>query len=137
MTTEEPDTTTIQPAVAWPSYELDHARAEVVALRMLVEGATLSRVRQRTRLGWEHIYRLADVVREEARTPAAPRNVLRDRRPRRPARIRVVEPRQEELPQPTGTEDAPDNQDAMHGPREPDTPVAARAEPEQLALICV
>ncbi|MFB6881250.1 hypothetical protein ACFCY8_10490 [Streptomyces noursei] len=139
MTNDETDTATVQPAAAWPSYEEDHAQAELAALRMLVAKASLSSVRQRTGLSWAHIYRLATLVNEEARDPAVPRNVLRDPRPRRPARIQVVEPHQESLPEPADTDGAPASKGTVTGPPEtqPEPPATSPAEPEQLSLMCV
>ncbi|MFJ8676707.1 hypothetical protein [Streptomyces sp. NPDC093589] len=156
MTNDETDKATIQPAVAWPSYQEGHAHAELAALRMLVDQVPLTSIRRRTKLSWAHIHRLAEVVSEESRNPAVPRNVMRQPRRRRPARVRVIEPHQEALPEPPEPPepsepsepaepadsiepgDAPAIQTT---PRPPETPpemlAAPLAVPEQLSLLCV
>ncbi|GGX53126.1 hypothetical protein [Streptomyces noursei] len=128
----------VKPASKWPKYEESHAQAEIVALRMLVAGATDRSVRQRTNLSWAHIHRLAVLVAEEASDPVAPRNVMRNPRPLRPARIRVVTPRQETSPDPAAPEAPPASQDTRKQPSETQVPTSAASptEPEQLSLLC-
>ncbi|MFH0246169.1 hypothetical protein ACGRHY_27975 [Streptomyces sp. HK10] len=126
---------TVQPAATWPTYEADHARAELAAMQMLVAGTPLPRIKQRTHLSWAHLKRLAELVAEEAQNPAKPRNVLRDRRPRRPARIRVV-------PKPahgliSESNDIPKSESTASPPPEPRALVDADSKPEQLSLICI
>ncbi|MEU6331490.1 hypothetical protein ABZ851_30065 [Streptomyces sp. NPDC047049] len=139
MTNDEADKATIQPAVAWPSYQEGHAHAELAALRMLVEKVPLTSIRRRTKLSWAHIHRLAELVSEESRNPAVPRNVMREPRRRRPARVRVIEPHQEALPEPAEPEDVPVSQTTTQRPPEtpPEMHAAALAVPEQLSLLCV
>ncbi|MFJ1742620.1 hypothetical protein ACIOG4_28590 [Streptomyces microflavus] len=114
---------TVQPARAWPSYEADHARAELAALRMLCARAPMHHIRTRTRLSWAHIHRLAELVAEDSAAPA-PRNVIRDRRTSRPARVRVVRPRRSAPP-------AAGEEDRTAGP----SAKPPEREPEQLAFI--
>lgn len=141
MTTDETtDTTTatVQPAAAWPNYEADHARKELAAMKMLCDGASLRTVQLRTRLSWAQVRALADVVAEDAATPP-PRNVLRDRRPHRAARIRVVPrpPAQEPADDPP----SPDTTEQLSLLPEQEAPraetCAPAAEPEQLSLMCL
>ncbi|WP_431983915.1 hypothetical protein [Streptomyces qinglanensis] len=96
----------------------------------------------RTRLSWAHIRRLSDLVAEEAKNPTTPRNVLRDRRRTRPARVRVVEPRQDVLPSPADT-DEPTTTGGPHQPPHQQANAHEKAiaspepEPEQLSLMCI
>ncbi|MFI7087713.1 hypothetical protein ACIBUR_29465 [Streptomyces anulatus] len=141
MTTDEtkPEKAKVQPARAWPTYEADHAHAELAALRMLCAGAPLRHIRTRTRLSWAHIHRLAKLVAED-RAPV-PRNVIRDRRSLRPARVRVVQ-RHRPIPPAAassaawapgdaGEEDGTSGPSARSSERTPEV----LTEPEQLALI--
>nr|WP_258404959.1 hypothetical protein [Streptomyces sp. FR1] len=140
--TTDDTTTTIQPAAPWPNYEADHARKELAAMQMLCNGASLRTVRLRTQLSWAQVKALAEVVAEDAKTPP-PRNVLRDPRPHRAARIRVVprrpapEPAQEpadEVPS-TDTTEQLSLLPEQEAPREKSH--APVAEPEQLSLMCL
>ncbi|EGX54589.1 MULTISPECIES: hypothetical protein [Streptomyces] len=147
MTTDDTPTTdetitTVQPAAPWPNYEADHARKELAAMKMLCDGASLRTVRLRTQLSWAQVRALAEVVAEDATTPP-PRNVLRDRRPHRAARIRVV-PRR---PAPESAQESADEVQStdtteqlsllpeQEDPREKG--YAPVAEPEQLSLMCL
>ncbi|WP_070018793.1 hypothetical protein [Streptomyces nanshensis] len=73
----EPGTATIQPARTWPQYNVDRARAELIAMEMLLRGASHFRVRQTTKLSSRNVRRLAQLLAEEAMDPPAPRNVCR------------------------------------------------------------
>ncbi|MEV7887471.1 hypothetical protein ACWD3I_25800 [Streptomyces sp. NPDC002817] len=143
MTTEDTPTTdetptTVQPAAAWPNYETDHARKELAAMKMLCAGASLRTVRLRTQLSWAQVRALAEVVAEDATTPP-PRNVLRDPRPHRAARIRVVPrpPVQEPAddPPPTDTTEQLSLLPEEKAPRE--EAYVTASEPEQLSLMCL
>lgn len=136
-TTDE-TTTTVQPAAAWPNYETDHARKELAAMRMLCDGASLRTVKLRTQLSWAQIRALADVVAEDANTPP-PRNVLREPRPHRAARIRVVPrpPAQAPTDDPPSTDSTEQlsllpKQEALR-----EEACAPAAEPQQLSLMCL
>ncbi|WP_019061508.1 hypothetical protein [Streptomyces prunicolor] len=143
MTTDEQPTTdettaTVQPAAAWPNYESDHARKELSAMRMLCDGASLRTVKLRTQLTWPQVRALAELVAEDAKTPP-PRNVLRDARPHRAARIRVVPrpPAQAPADDPpsTDTTEQLNLLPEQEAPREEDC--APAAAPEQLSLMCL
>ncbi|MEV1040436.1 hypothetical protein AB0J01_27855 [Streptomyces sp. NPDC050204] len=108
---------TVQPAAAWPVFEEGHAQAEMAALHMLCNGASLRSIRLRTRLTYPAINRLALVVAEEAKNPARPRNVLRDRRP---ARIRGAKAPPPPAPEPEQLE--ADIGPAATPPKQPETP---------------
>ncbi|MFG3429410.1 hypothetical protein [Streptomyces californicus] len=74
---ETSDKVTIQPARLWPVYNVSRARAEIIAIEMLTHGASRLRVRHSTKLSHREVQRLARLVAEEARSPAAPRIVCR------------------------------------------------------------
>lgn len=86
-TAEETDSITVLPAPLWPVYNVDRARAELLAFELLTKGASYRRVRQATRLSPANIRRLANLAAEEAANPVTPRIVGRS-----PARVRVRNP---------------------------------------------
>ncbi|MFI8932488.1 hypothetical protein ACIG3E_33095 [Streptomyces sp. NPDC053474] len=91
MTDNHPtNSTTIRPAAAWPTFEADHARAELEAMKLLCARVPMRNVTVRTGLRMAHVRWLAKLVAEDATTPA-PRNVLRHPRRPRAARIRVID----------------------------------------------
>ncbi|MDJ0342824.1 hypothetical protein QMK19_23250 [Streptomyces sp. H10-C2] len=71
-------TRTVMPARSWPVYELGRARAEIVAMDMLLRGVSRTRIRHSTKLSLFSIARLADLIAEEADQPPMPRNVCRN-----------------------------------------------------------
>ncbi|MEY9840579.1 hypothetical protein [Streptacidiphilus sp. EB103A] len=81
---EEPGSrsVTIQPARAWPVYEVDHARAELLALQLLSTGYSVFRVAHQTRLSKREVRRLSAIVADEAADPRPPKIVGRS--PARP-----------------------------------------------------
>ncbi|MEU8971287.1 hypothetical protein AB0D11_18790 [Streptomyces monashensis] len=77
---------------AWPaatrlSHEPSHPQGELAALEMLVAGMPQRHVKLHTRLSRSQVGSLAKIVTVETAEPAQPPNVIRDRHPRRPARI--------------------------------------------------
>ncbi|MYZ38132.1 MULTISPECIES: hypothetical protein [unclassified Streptomyces] len=70
--------TTVAPARAWPVYNVERARAELIAMELLTRGVSQVRIRHSTRLSRKNISRLAALVAEEAKKPPAPRNVCRN-----------------------------------------------------------
>ncbi|MFI1530736.1 hypothetical protein [Streptomyces griseus] len=74
---ETSDTVTIQPARLWPVYNVNRARAELIAIEMLTHGVSRFRVCHSTKLSRREVQRLARLVAEEGRSPAAPRIVCR------------------------------------------------------------
>ncbi|MFE7484949.1 hypothetical protein [Streptomyces sp. NPDC057552] len=74
---ETSDTVTIQPARLWPVYNVSRARAELIAIEMLTHGVSRFRVCHSTKLSRREVQRLARLVAEEGRSPAAPRIVCR------------------------------------------------------------
>ncbi|MFB8401211.1 hypothetical protein [Streptomyces sp. NPDC055912] len=81
---------TIQPARPWPVYNVSRARAEILAIEMLTQGASYQRVRYSTGLSPKNVRRLARLVAEEAASPVSPRIVCRTpARPGSAARPRV------------------------------------------------
>lgn len=76
-TSEETEKVTVLPARPWPVYNVDRARAELIAIEMLTRGASDLRVRHATRLSLKNISRLKTLVAEEAKNPATPRIVCR------------------------------------------------------------
>ncbi|MER0477310.1 hypothetical protein ABR737_02850 [Streptomyces sp. Edi2] len=83
-TAEATEKVTVLPARPWPVYNVDRARAELIAIEMLTRGASYRKVRHATGLSPRNVKRLQNLVAEEAANPAAPRIVCRT-----PARIRV------------------------------------------------
>ncbi|MFG2211038.1 hypothetical protein [Streptomyces sp. NPDC048638] len=86
-THQETEKVTVLPARPWPVYNVDRARAELIAIEMLTRGASYLRVRHATGLSPKNVRRLANLVAEEAENPATPRIVCRT-----PARIKVRTP---------------------------------------------
>jgi hypothetical protein len=75
---------TIQPARPWPIYNVDRAKAELIAMELLTRGLSQYRVRIMTKLSGKEVRRLAGVVADDAKNPPAPRLAGRT-----PARIKV------------------------------------------------
>ncbi|GLF98075.1 hypothetical protein [Streptomyces yaizuensis] len=78
---------TIQPARLWPVYNVDRAKAELIAMELLTQGLSQYRVRIMTKLSSKNVRRLAGIVAEDAKSPMAPRLAGRT-----PARITVRSP---------------------------------------------
>ena len=76
-TEAESTTTTVMPARVWPQYNVDRARAEIIAMELLTKGMSTYRVKHVTRLSSRAVRRLANLVAEEAKNPVLPRNVCR------------------------------------------------------------
>lgn len=74
---EDVEKVTIRPAEPWPVYNVDRARAEIIAMDLLTRGFSPYRVRHMTKLSSYNVRRLATIVAEEAASPAAPRIVCR------------------------------------------------------------
>lgn len=74
---EATEKVTVLPARPWPVYNVDRARAELIAIEMLTRGASYLRVRHATGLSPKNVRRLQNLVAEEAMNPAAPRIVCR------------------------------------------------------------
>lgn len=130
---ETPTKVTVKPARPWPVFEEDHAKAELAALKMLSTGHSERAVAQhfRKHLSYAQIRALAQIVAEEAAHPVQPRNVLRKPRPRRPARVRVVD-RTGQAPDPEAQSTAEGRQSTL--PLEATPAPAPQPEPEQLSL---
>ena len=75
--TDSTDTATVMPARVWPQYNVDRARAEIIAMELLTKGMSTYRVKHVTRLSSRAVRRLANLVAEEAKNPVLPRNVCR------------------------------------------------------------
>ncbi|TLQ39384.1 hypothetical protein [Streptomyces marianii] len=90
---EETEKVTILPARPWPVYNVDRARAELIAIEMLTRGASYLRVRHATGLSPKNVRRLQTLVAEEAKNPANPRIVCRT-----PARVQAMRARAQALP---------------------------------------
>ncbi|MFJ4703032.1 hypothetical protein ACIP5N_33260 [Streptomyces sp. NPDC088768] len=122
--TDPPEETTekdtVLPARPWPVYNVDRARAELIAIEMLTRGATYLRVRQATGLSPKNVRRLQNLVTEEALNPVTPRIVCRT-----PARAQATRARQSPAPR---TEDLPD---AARRPAS--APTKRPGEPEETA----
>ncbi|MFK0047827.1 hypothetical protein ACIQU4_27835 [Streptomyces sp. NPDC090741] len=73
----------IQPSRPWPVYNVDRAKAELIALELLTQGVSQYRVRFQTKLSAKEVRRLAAVVAEDAQNPPTPRIVGRSPRPSR------------------------------------------------------
>ncbi|GGU38046.1 hypothetical protein [Streptomyces violascens] len=82
------ETVTVLPARPWPVFNVDRARAELIAIEMLTRGASYLRVRHATGLAPKEVRRLQTLVAEEAQNPATPRIVCRT-----PARVHPGRPR--------------------------------------------
>ncbi|WP_446046931.1 hypothetical protein [Streptomyces olivaceus] len=74
---EATEKVTVLPTRPWPVYNVDRARAELVAIEMLTRGASYLRVRHATGLSPKNVRRLQTLVAEEAVNPATPRIVCR------------------------------------------------------------
>ncbi|MEU4077629.1 hypothetical protein [Streptomyces venezuelae] len=74
---EATEKVTVLPARPWPVYNVDRARAELIAIEMLTRGASYLRVRHATGLSPKNVRRLQNLVAEEAMNPANPRIVCR------------------------------------------------------------
>ncbi|MFI1312486.1 hypothetical protein ACH4TS_20430 [Streptomyces albidoflavus] len=88
--TEEPQTEKSTVAPAWPIYNTNRAKAELLALEMLAAGASRMRVGIATGLAKEEVVRLAGIAADEARRSQAPRNVMRTPRPSQRNRIMAL-----------------------------------------------
>ncbi|MFE2639457.1 hypothetical protein ACFXKF_32640 [Streptomyces scopuliridis] len=116
----EPEKVTIQPARPWPVYNVDRAKAELIAMELLTQGLSQYRVRIMTKLSSKNVRRLAGIVAEDAKNPQAPRMAGRT-----PARIRV---------RPAGSRSAPPAGDApLPGPCDR-ARIEPEPEPEQMAF---
>ncbi|MFF9786272.1 hypothetical protein [Streptomyces nigrescens] len=115
--------TIIQPARPWPVYNVDRAKAELIAMELLYKGLSEYRVRIMTKLSARNVARLARILAEDAKNPPAERLAPRTRRRAtiRPAR----------RPRPPGGQDA-----TRPTPLTPAAPPTQRApaEPEQMAF---
>lgn len=81
----------IRPAALWPQYNVDRARAELIAMELLTQGVSQYRVRHITKLSSKNVRRLAAIVAEQAANPPTPR--LGGRTPvRQPHQARPVCP---------------------------------------------
>ncbi|MCX4826681.1 hypothetical protein OG883_44375 [Streptomyces sp. NBC_01142] len=118
---ETTEKVTVLPARPWPVYNVDRARAELIAIEMLTRGASYLRVRHATGLSPKNVRRLQTLVAEEAQNPAVPRIVCRT-----PARAQAVRPGTQALPRPPG----------RTPPAEPARPseLDESAEPVQMTL---
>ncbi|MEW1760512.1 hypothetical protein AB0393_28870 [Streptomyces cyaneofuscatus] len=74
---EATEKVTVLPARPWPVYNVDRARAELIAIEMITRGASYYRVRHATGLSPKNVRRLQTLVAEEAANPATPRIVCR------------------------------------------------------------
>lgn len=116
----EPEKVTIQPARPWPVYNVDRAKAELIAMELLTQGLSQYRVRIMTKLSSKNVRRLAGIVAEDAKNPPAPRMAGHT-----PARITV---------RPAGSTSAPPVGCAPHrGPCDR-TRTGPEPEPEQMAF---
>ncbi|MFD7554218.1 hypothetical protein ACFV9E_06715 [Streptomyces sp. NPDC059835] len=77
------DKVVVQPSRPWPVYNVDRAKAELIALELLTQGVSQYRVRFQTKLSAKEVRRLAAVVAEDAQNPPTPRIVGRSPRPSR------------------------------------------------------
>jgi hypothetical protein len=117
VTAEEAnDTVVVQPARAWPVYNVDRAKAELIAMELLTQGVSQYRVRIMTRLSSKNVRRLAGIVAEDAKNPPTPRMAGRT-----PARVRA---------RPATGPPAPAPGDL----RRAEPPAEAPCEPEQMAF---
>lgn len=98
--TQAVEKVTIRAAETWPVYNVERARAEIIAMELLTRGVSQYRVCQMTKLSSYNVRRLAKLVYEEAVNPARPRIVCRSPVPaahpgcRRPPRPPPPEPEQ-------------------------------------------
>ncbi|MFE9621347.1 hypothetical protein [Streptomyces sp. NPDC006384] len=117
-TTEE---VTVLPARLWPVYNVDRARAELIAIEMLTRGASYLRVRHAVpNLSPKNVRRLQALVAEEAKNPANPRIVCRT-----PARVQAIRARTRALPGQAGAKPS--------SPAQPSEPEES-AEPVQMTF---
>lgn len=78
-TTEDGGTTTaVMPSRPWPVYNVSRARAEIIAMEMLLRGVSHIRIRHSTKLSLRNIKRLSNLIAEEGDQPPVPRNVCRN-----------------------------------------------------------
>ncbi|KFG71385.1 hypothetical protein [Streptomyces mutabilis] len=96
---ETTEKVTVLPARPWPVYNVDRARAELIAIEMLTRGAGYLKVRHATGLSPKNVRRLQNLVAEEARNPANPRIVCRTPARAQDRRARTQAARNDATPQ--------------------------------------
>ncbi|MFI9311057.1 hypothetical protein [Streptomyces triculaminicus] len=80
----------VRSSAAWPVFDGEIARAEIVAMELLFSGVSAMRVRRCTGLSDYRVRWLVTLMAEEADDLPRPRNVCRQPRRPRAAAIRLV-----------------------------------------------
>ncbi|MER0476887.1 hypothetical protein ABR737_00710 [Streptomyces sp. Edi2] len=120
----------IQPARPWPVYNVDRAKAELIAMELLTQGLSQYRVRIMTKLSAKNIRRLAGIVAEDAKNPPLPR--IAGRTPAHRASIRPAGRVADRAPARKRTTHPPTRSAADRSTQT--SPAQAPTEPEQMAF---